>query len=78
MKEGDQSVMPAAPNRLNSSMAHFSENRKSGRKKRKIKNKVENMVANEKNFISKQLTTEIRDSYETGGLMFSEGFANRH
>jgi hypothetical protein len=75
MKEGDQSVMPSAPNRLNSSIAHFSENRKSGRKKRKIKNKVETMVANEKNFLSKKLSTDIsliRDSYETSGMMFSE------
>jgi hypothetical protein len=53
MKEGDQSVMLGAPSRLNSSIAHFSENRRSGRKKRKIKSKVETMVANEKNFISK-------------------------
>ena len=75
---GDQSEIPAAPSRLNSFIAHFSENRKSGRKKRKIKNQVKTMVASEKNFISKKLSSEIRDSYETGGVMYSEGIIGRH
>ena len=68
-------MLPNPASRFNSSIAHFSENRKSGRKKRKIKNKVENLVANEKNFISKKISADIqlmRDSYETGGRMFSQ------